>query len=174
MFLNQIRNEDTTSTKNSTNGSNYDQSRKPLTYHDYFYTTIKNYFLQLKKTIYVKLKEAQPDTIDDAVEFQSWTLSVLAVIILSFVFICCFIPLLVCLSCKLFGCCTCTGCRKRIPNEHHKQNGNIRRNILKVEFYKPCHKPVVILVSVNTILLNKNFNAQKFPSYSTLHTGNML
>uniref|UniRef100_A0A1I8EE62 Uncharacterized protein n=1 Tax=Wuchereria bancrofti TaxID=6293 RepID=A0A1I8EE62_WUCBA len=111
MFLNQIRNEDTTSTKNSTNGSNYDQSRKPLTYHDYFYTTIKNYFLQLKKTIYVKLKEAQPDTIDDAVEFQSWTLSVLAVIILSFVFICCFIPLLVCLSCKLFGCCTCTGCR---------------------------------------------------------------
>ncbi|VDN87523.1 unnamed protein product [Brugia pahangi] len=124
---------------------------------------MKDYFLQLKKTIYIKLKEAQPDTIDDAIEFQSWTLSILAVIISSFVFICCFIPLLVCLACKLFGCCTCTGCRtndgltrryifwqnsaqKRLSNEHRKQNGNIRNNILKVEFYKSCHKRAVISV----------------------------
>ncbi|VDO42695.1 unnamed protein product, partial [Brugia timori] len=108
--------------------------------------------------------------------------SILAVIILSFVFICCFIPLLICLACKLFGCCTCTGCRtndgltrryifwqnstqKRLSNEHRKQNGNIRNNIPKVEFYKPCHKRnSVHKFEDNNFEMNElAASAQKFP-----------
>ncbi|KAL3985997.1 putative integral membrane protein [Acanthocheilonema viteae] len=107
-----IKNEkDTTSMKTLINESIYDQSRKPSDSHNFLYETMKDYFLQFKRTIHVKLKNAQPNTTDDTIEFQSWTLSIIALVAMSSIFICCFIPLLFCLACKLFGCCACTGCK---------------------------------------------------------------
>lgn len=52
----------------------YNQTKKSSDYHNYFY----DYFFQLKRAIHVKLKNAQPNTADDAIEFQSWTLLVYA------------------------------------------------------------------------------------------------
>ncbi|KAM3716441.1 UPF0282 protein [Dirofilaria immitis] len=106
-----ILNTNITTMKNSRNELNYNQSmtRKPRTIYNLLYKSMKNYFLEFKRTISVNLKDAQPHAADETIEFQSWTLSVIAAIILTFVFICCFIPLVLCLACKLCSFCACTG-----------------------------------------------------------------
>uniref|UniRef100_A0A8R1Y3F6 Uncharacterized protein n=1 Tax=Onchocerca volvulus TaxID=6282 RepID=A0A8R1Y3F6_ONCVO len=91
--------------KTTENELNYNQSTTRKSH------STPNYFLQFKRTVSIKLKNAQPDATDETIEFQSWILSVIAMIIMTFVFICCFIPLIFCLACKICSYCTCTGCK---------------------------------------------------------------
>ncbi|VDK70465.1 unnamed protein product [Litomosoides sigmodontis] len=65
------RDEDNSTTVKA---SRYDQSGKSSYYQNYAYETMKDYFLELKRAIYVRLQKAQPNTVDDTPEFQPWIL----------------------------------------------------------------------------------------------------